>query len=221
MSVQLRRLSSYIRHHSVSIFVIGFFMGWIPGKLADYYWEQRGITPFLQLGIALVIGLIGYFLIRSWFAPPQVPLGKPPQPHRGLIILLSREATALKAIEFHQKKLKHIWFLVTDRSVAVFDQLKPQLAKGLTAKPIHIEKIYDPESTALAVKQAIEQAEHNFKLVKQELICDVTGGTVVMTMGAITQCRRSGILTQIVPATFDDRMDNPTPQPPIEVSLID
>lgn len=219
--VQLRRLYSYIRHHSVVIFVVGFLAGWFPGKIADYYWTQGNIEPLLEFVVILLVALALYYLLRHWLAPSEVPLGKPPQPHRGLILILGREPTALKAIEFHGEKLKYVWFLVTDQSLQIFNQLKLKLDSNLTTRTVFIEKIYDPESTALALKQTIEQAEQNFTLAKQELICDVTGGTVVMTMGAITQCRRSGILAQIVPATYDSQMGNPIPQTPIEVPLTD
>ncbi|RIK39201.1 MAG: hypothetical protein DCC55_18805 [Chloroflexi bacterium] len=36
-----------------------------------------------------------------------------------------------------------------------------------------------------------------------ELICDITGGTTAMTVGAFATCIRSGVAVQMMPGVFD------------------
>ncbi|MDQ3247825.1 MAG: hypothetical protein M3Q45_01325, partial [Chloroflexota bacterium] len=69
---------------------------------------------------------------------------------------------------------------------------------------------------ATAVESCFTWARHK-ELTIDDLICDVTGGTSIMSIGAALQCQRQGVQVQVVKARQTEK--GPTPLHPVLIRL--
>jgi hypothetical protein len=147
-------------------------------------------------------------------------MGRRPDPARGLILVLgggSRD-TAPKACEVHQRTLERIWLVVTDRTVAVAGDLERQWA-GMRCHRQAVENHFNPAESAGAVRRAVDHAR-TLGLPAEALICDVTGGTTAMTVGAMRGCLAEGVRMQMVPGGYDEVLKAFKAYEPIELRLV-
>ncbi len=110
----------------------------------------------------------------------------------------------------HQPRLEYLCLVVTDESVQkARDTIKTLESEGwlirLQVREERVRSAWDPDETALAVQRAIRQGS-DLTLDKSDLICDVTGGTKAMTVGAILTCLAENLRVQMVPAEYDEAL---------------
>jgi hypothetical protein len=217
----LRLLYVRFRSYTILNFILGGLLGWAIQESADqlsllerWIWFFS-LVIFLILAFLLVPPLEGWF--RRLFSPDIPPMGQKPEPHRGLIVLVSNEETLLNAVEYHRPALQYLLCVVTDFKQSLYERLNSQLQiRGLRVHPVYMHDAYDPTEAATAVANCLTWAMAK-GLLKEEIICDVTGGTSIMTVGAVTQCQQEGVAMQVVIATYVD--ETPRPLHPVLVTL--
>ncbi len=116
-----------------------------------------------------------------------------PEPHRGLILLVSaQEATAPDSIRFHGETLTHCWLIATVDSLPVAQKLAQQFKRpGLQFYWGEPNYRVDPDrlqSTYDVVVRILEQESAQVQLTATELIADITGGLKPMTAGMTLAC---------------------------------
>lgn len=225
MSQWLRRIYLEIRHNSIITFVLITLAAWLLEQLANLatgqgtvqFWSQSNL---LRLAVLVLATLLAVLLVRGgialWRRLRQVDqvVGIAPPQRRGLILLFGREATARKAIEHHRNQLEFIWFILTEQTKAEFDQLPANWWGRAVAIPELLLHPYRPEEIGQRIANTVEHAEA-LKLAPSDLICDVTGGTTAMTIGAFAACVRHDVQVQMVPALYDQARNALQPLPPI------
>lgn len=194
-------------------------LNFLIGSLVGIYLEQAVLQASAQRGWLTVFALLAVGIMAYLFVPPveawvrkqmagaTPPMGDKPRRRAGLILLLSNAITANNAIEHHaaHNTLRTVQFIVTDHTRELFDELKPVLmTRGLSVRPEYMDDPYDPAEAAAAVGNCINWALRK-GLNLSDLICDVTGGTSVMTVGAAAECQRAGrqIDVQVVTASYE------------------
>lgn len=207
--------SAFVRMQSYATlnFILGGLFGWAIQESANAISQQQ---RWLGFGAILLFVIVAFAvappietLIRSFFRPTLPPMGEKPQPRRGLILLFSNEKTALCAIDHHAQQLAYVLCVVTEFMEERFNQFRLQLlARGLQVHPQFMDDAYDQREAAAAVLNCIAWARTK-QLFPDDLICDVTGGTSIMSIGAALACQRQGIDVQMVKARQTDKGPEP------------
>jgi hypothetical protein len=220
----LHLLYHQLRYNPLLIFALGAVAGgtveYYIGELIDAYglWAPLSIVAGAVLAGAGYLGLVQ--LVRRLAAPPAINMGRRPDPARGLILLLggrSRE-TAPKACEVHQATLERVWLVVTDLTAAVAVDLEHQWP-GVRCHRQEVENQFNPVESAGALRRAVDHAR-TLGLPVEALICDVTGGTTAMTVGAMHGCLAAGVRMQMVPGSYDEALRAFKAHEPIELRLV-
>ncbi len=201
---------------------VGVSVTWVTylGKLGEkllncaFHVEGASWTPkyFLTevalsiVPVVLVLGLWGWGrneanrrrmgLLREQLALPR---GK-----RGLILLVSKEVHAMRAVEYHLQKmntLERVWLIPSNNADvnrfgsstrATADQIKQSckaLAKTLS-KTLRVE-VHEEGVSPADSQDTYDYVNRIFKrsgLAAEEIIADFTGGTKPMTVGMIMAC---------------------------------
>lgn len=207
----LRSISRQVLYNTL----FTFMMGTIIGGTFEFYigdWiDAFGVwAPILAIIVVVVGGIAFVGVIRlsqRYLLRRTINLGTPPPQdrYRGLILLLGggSRSTAPVAILHHQTKVARIWLIHTDFTKEIGEEL--QRRWQTTERNVHlldVEHHYDPRQTALAITRAVDHG-NQYKLFPQEIICDITGGTTAMTVGAIKGCQVHQLDMQMVTAYHD------------------
>ncbi len=215
-----------IRSYAALNFFIGSLVGIYIEQFVLQFSEQRGWITLFSILLLIALAFVAVPPLDAWLrtiiAGETPPMGEKPAHRQALIVLLSNEETAYNAINYHSERniLRTVLFVVTDRSQALFDKMKPTLtARGLQVRPEYMDDAYDPAEAAAAVNNCVTWALRK-GLNLDDMICDVTGGTSIMTVGAAAECQRSQrqIEVQVVKASYDET-GRPRPLHPVIVPI--
>lgn len=220
----LLSLYRYLRYNTLVTLLLGAVVG---GTLENYIgnlMDRQGLLGPLQLLVLIVVVAMVYrgllSLIKRILPSPLIALGERPSPRKGLLLFLgggSRE-TALKALELHRPQLQYVWFAVTDRTDDIATDLKHILdGWHINCRNIPIEHHYNPAESAQVVHEAVSRAVNVLKFSRKDIICDVTGGTTAMTVGAVKGCLEQQIAMQMTPAQYDETLQRPSALETIEL----
>lgn len=217
-----RPLYLQIRYNSLVTFVLVGLAAWGLEQIAGAAWNRQGILGLLLAVLSTVIAVL---LLRGavWLFgrirqdDASLPGASPPV-RRGLILLYGREATAQEAIQHHRDRLDFIWFVLTEQTKSEFNTMRNHWWGRAAATPELVHDPYLPKETANAIERAVSHASV-LGLSPDELICDVTGGTTAMTVGALQACCRTQITMQMVPAVSDPERRALRPLAPILIEL--
>jgi hypothetical protein len=188
-------------------------------------WIGTNNLSLVGLFVASLLVLIG----AAWTLSVIVHRLKPcppllnktaPEKRKGLILLVSNEPSARKAIEWHRGELRFCWMFCSDQpqSSGIAGRLKDELIRqGMDARILLINDVYDP----LEYKDQVERiyAELPSGLEESDLILDYTGMTACASVGTVLACLHENRRIQYTPAQFDPSLKALQPLDPIEVSL--
>jgi hypothetical protein len=121
-----------------------------------------------------------------------------PDGKKGLILLVSKETHAMRAVDYHLKKMKtleKVWLIPSDNSnVSLFGAstraTADQIDKTCKALGLKVE-IHEKGVSPADSQDTYEYVNRIFKrsgLESNEIIADFTGGTKPMTVGMIMAC---------------------------------
>lgn len=203
-----RLLYRQLRSNALLTFTLGAVVGgtfeYYVGSLIERYsfWAPLSILLLFVFAILAYHGL--QWLVRRLTRPPVILMGERPQPAQGLILLLggSSRTTAAKAYEYHCQTLQRVWFIVTDRTKEIADELARQWEPLPTYRQ-EVDNPFQPGETANAIERAVSHAR-TLGLSAQTLTCDITGGTTAMTVGALQACLRQRLIMEMTPARYGD-----------------
>lgn len=209
-----------LRYNPLVALFVGGLAVWAVEKIAEDFLRSRGWSGLAVLMAAIVAVLLLFeglsqLLYRLLPRNPSV-LGPSPTPRRGMVLLLSRVDTALAAVTAHPD-LEHLWLIVTAQSNDEMAKLGFRLSGRIVTLREWIHNPYDQNECANAVERAVSHAATQ-DLSVDELICDLTGGTVAMSIGAFQACQRLGLDAQMVTARYDRERKHPVPGPVIALS---
>lgn len=212
----LRRIYLEIRHNSIVTFILISLASWLVEQIANYSTGQTTIQFWSRQNlIRLIILLVGTLLIvlvmrgGVWLwnriRSSTLSLGTPPPQRRGLILIFGRESTARKAVEHHRDTLDFVWFILTEQTKIEFEKLPGNWWGKAVAVQEFLLNPYRPEEIGKIIENIVNHAE-SLRLEPEDLICDVTGGTTAMTIGAFAACIRKDVQVQMVPALYDQEL---------------
>lgn len=209
-----------LRHNPLVTLFAGGLIVWAVEQFAQASLNSRGWSGFSVLLLAIVAALLIFqatsqLIYRLLPRNPAV-IGPAPAPHRGMILLLGRSDSTQAAVEAHPD-LEHLWLIVTAQSNDEMEKLRYQLPGRVVTSREWIHHPYDQRECANAVERAVSHAATQ-QMQVDELICDLTGGTVAMSIGAYQACQRLGLATQMVTARYDKERKHPVPGPIIALS---
>lgn len=172
-------------------------LGPLPGRL---WYVVSGALLALAL---LVLTLLR--VVREHVAPVQIAPDQRADPQAGLVLLVSEnpQAAAEAAVAFHMAggKLRHCVLLVTHSSVENANRIEAMLRGGNDAVEVSRVTLSD----AFAVQPAYRAVEQALQLLEAQLgqvSVDITGGTKLMTAGAVLACRDYGVPMEYVRVPF-------------------
>lgn len=225
MMQKVTRLYTMLKRNALLSFTLGGICAWALGKWLDNLFQTSGIPGIVTLTLSVLGAVLLFHLVRfllRWILPePKIFLGTPPPQQQGLITLYSKNATLFKAIEYHHEKLTHLWLVVTPESQELAQKTMEELALSYTKLKVYMEPTataWNPDDTALAVQRALTHAADE-SVRKADLICDITGGTKTMTIGAMVTCMAERVRTQMVPGEYGKNLTVKKPLEVIEVQL--
>lgn len=202
-----------LRHNTLVTFFIGGLIIWGVEQFASDFVRSRGWTGFALFVVAIALALLvfqaGRDLLYRLLPRDRPPAGPSPSPHRGMILLLGRADAALFALD-HHPNLDYLWMVVTARSRDEVEAMSPRLPGRVVTSREWIHNAYDQGECANAVERAVSHAR-TLGLTADDLICDLTGGTTAMTVGAFQACQQAGIAAQMVTARYDKERKHPVP----------
>ena len=208
MRKHIRRLYLHLRYTPVATYMIGIIAAFGVERVLSQFSEQWGMARSLlsALAVFIIIWLLYEALllvINQFLKSDPVPMGDKPQPRRALIMLLggkSRESAPI-AIEHHIGAVECVWLIVTDLTEPIVEYLHRKFP-DVRLIPVKIIHHYRPEHAHSALRQAADYARV-MNIPKQEIICDITGGTSAMTAGVIQGCLEANIDIEMVAAQYD------------------
>jgi hypothetical protein len=189
--------------------------------LTNIFGEDKRAATGIAAGSVLIL------LWASWHVGRIIKFGKPINPianesrpikRKGLILLVSKEETCRKAIEWHQQKLEHCWLICSQLSKPVAKTLKDQLEDiNVVARIEEIKDAFDP----IGLKEKVDSIYENLPANCQEadVILDFTGMTVLASVGSVLACLDESRAIQYVPAEYNDKGQPVKPLDPIEIVL--
>lgn len=222
MSEQLRLLYLQLRYNALLVFIVLGIASWGLEQIASDLWLTRGGWGLLWAAV-IPLGLVLLFRLTVWawgwlFGKPAPPMGKTPTPRRAMIILYGREAVVKIALQAHRASLDLVWFIVTAETQAEYAQL-PNHWWGKAVGTLElVHDHYLPDETRNAVERAISHAAVH-GIAPADLICDLTGGTKAMTIGAFAACMEYGVAVQMTPALYDQARKPSSIALPIELQI--
>ena len=185
-----------------------------------------GTSTNAVLGIALVTLLVllvcarvlGMLLARVRPLPALVDK-KPPPKCRGLILLVSNEATCRKAIEWHKERLERCWLICSTDTAPTARKLAEELRSNrLTVPPeIPIADVHNPLEYRDRVNDIYARLPEGWS--DRDIIADYTGMTASASVGMIFACMTEERPIQYIPAYYDKDLKALQPLDPIEVML--
>ncbi|MCW5968913.1 MAG: hypothetical protein KIT57_10395 [Blastocatellales bacterium] len=211
---------------TLTTFVIGAIAtGVLDGAVFQLLTNWLGTTSssiaIIAFGAVIVlvvfIWVIGRLVRRLRPAPPL--LGKrAPGSCRGLILLVSNEPTALKAIEWHRDKLERCWLVCSSQSTPLASKIKDDLEKkGVSAELVLINDVFDVVECKRRIGEIYEHLPEG--LQEPDVILDFTGMTAVASVGAVLACLDESRSIQYTPAVFDKELHALQPRDPVEIIL--
>jgi len=211
-----------LRRNVILTFFLGALLAWSVDTLFSQLLTAWGLSGLATLIFALLVSLVlfqGLRLLLGYLLPsPKILHGQAPRPCAGLILLYSNHQTCQKAIRFHQEKLKYLWLIVTPESSVKLAETPPDVPNRVTRFEQKVLNAWDLDETALAVRRALEHAT-DLTLSRADLICDVTGGTKTMTIGAMITCIAEALKVQMVPGQYNEDLHVQRPLEVIEIQL--
>jgi hypothetical protein len=220
----VRILYRHLLYSTLLTFTLGTIIGgtleYYIGNLIDSYglWGPLSIIALVLVALALYQGTL--WLLRTLSSPPKILMGSSPRRSKVLILLLGggSRRTAPKAYEFHRPKLERIWFVATDRTEEVADELERRWPATRCSRQ-SVENPFNPMEAAGAVERAVNHAK-SMGFSADDVICDLTGGTTAMTIGAVQGCLKTGIRMEMIPAQYDDELKAAHPHETIELQFV-
>ncbi|MGH9767091.1 MAG: CRISPR-associated protein [Blastocatellia bacterium] len=176
-----------------------------------------GISALMVLGGAVVA--LKHFA-KQFQTTPTLIGKKPPDPRKGLILLVSEEETCRKAIDWHRDRLAHCWLLYSTKSKSqdTAERLRQELAgTGVRAEMIFISGVYDPLEFKQKVDSIYAALPEGF--VESDVILDFTGMTGCASVGSVIACLDEQRPKQYTPGHYDAKLDVTQPLDPVEIVL--
>ena len=218
-----RSLYFNLRYNGLLVLIIGGLVQWVVGFGAQEYLRWLGWVGAILWGGSVTLTIVAVVILyqislglikRIWSLPVNTQTPSP-SPRRGMIMLLGRTEYALAALQPHPR-LEHLWLVVTDVTNPRVVELGIKLSGRIVTLREWVNDVYRPSDCADAVQKAVSEAKAmGFPI--EELICDVTGGTTVMTVGAFQRCIELGVDIQMVTARYTKEGDSPVPDKVISV----
>jgi hypothetical protein len=219
----LRFLYLRLRYDPLFTFVAGALAAGLIQIASGNAIQRYGVLGILAAVVVVVLLWLAYrallWLANKLMPPLRLPVGKLPTPRAGLIMLLGRnsDATGPVAMEQHRSRLEHVWVIATDFTAPLVGELRRKARPAL----LHQEDVvnhWEPPECNNAVQRAVSHAQV-LGIGRDNLICDVTGGTSAMTAGALEACLALGLAAQMVAGRYGDAPGQVTPLGVIELDL--
>lgn len=160
----------------------------------------------IALGSVLIFGSMVWLLkkrLEKQLQSPPLNLDKQsPDPHRGLILLVSRSEPCKAAIECHSPLLERCWLICSQATLSTAKELKEELTQLKIADPIVVNDVYDPIEFFQKVKGIYRNLPQGWN--EGDVIADFTGMTVLGSVGMVLACRSLGNQLQYTPAELND-----------------
>lgn len=189
---------------------------------------ENTIGGTTQAQIKILMGALVIFLFCVWWlsellrvTSPVISLGKAqPCPHKGLILLVSREEPCRKAIKFHLPKLEYCWLICSTQSQDIAQNIKDEFSSNSLLKfpePLIVNDVYEP----LEFSKVVEKIYLNLpkSLREQDVICDFTGMTAQASVGMVLTSLFIKTKLQYTPAEIADGKLTGRSLEPIEITL--
>lgn len=181
-----------------------------------------------QAQVKIIMGAIAIFLICVWWlnrslskTSPVISLGKAqPRPHKGLILLVSRDEPCRKAIKYHLSNLEYCWLICSTQSLNVAKNLKDEFSSNnnLTIQePLIVNDVYEPLNFSEVVKKIYLNLPNG--LTERDVICDFTGMTAQASVGMVLTSLFIKTKLQYTPAEIADGKLTGRSLEPIEITL--
>lgn len=150
--------------------------------------NNNSLLAAAQLGVgSLLIFILSVLLFAKGLRhmdPETLTDARTPHPHRGLILLVSREEPCRVAIQHHADRLERCWLLHSDQTKSVADALAQTYGgKRISFKQIHVNDIHDPMEFYQHVRRIYTQLPPGW--TQQQVIADYTGMTANASVGMV------------------------------------
>ncbi len=183
--------------------------------------DSKLAIVLIGAGAFVVIVVAAYFFskaINRRAAAPPLPGKRAPLPHKGLIVLVSNEATVRKAIEHHSAALQCCWLVCSGRSAPLAEALHKELVKaGKSVHLVVVDDVYDPVEIRDKVSDIYDHLPAD--IMESDVILDFTGMTAVASVGSVLACLNATRPIQYTPPQFDKDMKPVGVKEPIEITL--
>lgn len=210
-----RRLYFRLRYDAFLAFLLGAIIVGMIQIFSGDLWRRYGVAGVLLALFMVFLAFLAYrlllWLLRKLLPPERYPIGDSPTLRRGLIMVLGggSKQTGPVALEHHRSRLEHVWFITTDFTESIAHEMKRAAYPTLTSLQ-NVFNQWELTESQNAVERALSHARV-LGIEAEDLICDVTGGTTAMTVGAVKACLANHIAMQMVTARYDETLQAVVP----------
>lgn len=160
-----------------------------------------------------------YWVLKRKTRPIEASFGKPPSKHRGLVVLVSRQEPAARAIAFHQEKLRWVQPICSLKSYSEAKALQKEFEGRdfSVQEPLVVNNVFDVSEAKEVVERALNALPADISA--EEVICDLTGMPAQCSLGMFLACIPRGIALQYTPAVTDEQGNIVRSADPIEIRI--
>lgn len=163
---------------------------------------------------ALIIGVAQR--LEKWLTRAAKVIGhdkREPAPHRGLILLYSKDQTCRTAIRHHRSALKCCWIICDTKFLDEANALRQEFPDICEPEPIVVNDVWNPDEFQMCVDRIYRNLPDSWSA--EDVIADCTGMTKPATIGMVLACLDGERHLQYTPVHRDEKRD----YQPIEIVL--
>ncbi|MDQ3693842.1 MAG: hypothetical protein M3464_09460 [Chloroflexota bacterium] len=176
-------------------------------------WRGRSVGTLLWLtgGPLLVLTIVGSIFAsfanrqRSATNPNQDDDEFPPYPVLIVFVSPGNNKSHVPAIDYHARKgsLRECYLIHTSESIENSDEVRRDFADDVSRiVPRLLDDSASVRSAFESVRAAIDHARID-GATSDEILVDITGGTKMMTAGAVLACASGGVAIQYTEGAYD------------------
>ena len=210
----------------IGVVVLALLGSGIYDALLHYYDPRQEAPVVTPIAIAsgafiaiCVIAAILFWLTNNPAPVIRISNSQKPVKRRGIIVLVSNEKVALKAIEWHQPVLERCWLVQSSRSADAAKNISTKFETELEPLVFHsvsVVEAFDAHEVSKCIT-TIHASLPDLGFEAKDVIVDFTGMTSPASVGAVMGALSVGMPLQYTPSKYDKELQPTGPGDPVEL----
>lgn len=191
--------------------VSGFFINWGAAAATEFWSPSKLVVACVFVLLLLWLGAACH---RHRENSITISGTETAPARRGLICMVSNKPTILRAVKHHAQALTHLWLITTTSRMSMAQELEAECKAKAPGLEVNVVPLQEGDIVNhRAVEKCVDDLYFNLPdhgLQASEVIGDLTGGTVIMSVGMLLACLDADRDLEYVPQATQATPDGQT-----------